>query len=242
MSDVSSASGSGAATTGSGAPPAKEQAKEATSAAVAKTGEVASSAGDGAKKVASEATRQVSDLASEASGHAKEVYSQASGQLREQASEQTGRAAEGVRSLSQQVQALADGRPDDAGAVGEYARQAGDRLQQVATRLEDGGLDGVLEDLQRFARRRPGLFLLGAGAAGLAAGRLLRGAQAAGTDSPDTSAAPQRIGRLGRADGPFADVPAGGAPGAVVPPVTADLSVVGAEAVPSGGTTPGSRP
>lgn len=227
---------------GGGSPPAKEQAKEAASTAKAQTGEVASTAGSGAKKVASEATRQVSDLTNEASGHAREVFSQASGQLREQATEQTGRAAEGLRSLSGQVQALASGRPEEAGAVGDYAKQAGERLQQAASRLEEGGLDGLLDDLQGFARRRPGLFLFGAGAAGVVVGRLLRGAQAGSGQSSGQVETPERIGRLGRADGPFADVGEPSTLEPAVPPATADLSVAGSEPGAGSGSTAGTLP
>jgi hypothetical protein len=44
----------------------------------------------------------------------------------------------------------------------------------VATRLNRGGLDGVIADPSRFARRPSGLFLLACGGADFAAGRLAR--------------------------------------------------------------------
>jgi hypothetical protein len=56
-------------------------------------------------------------------------------------------------------------------------------VQQVATTgrraadyLEERGVSGALDDLQRFARRRPGLFLAGALAAGFLAGRAAKAA------------------------------------------------------------------
>ena len=208
------------ATTQGGAPEGatavKEQASEAASTAVAKTGEVAGSATEGARQVASEASRQAGQLTQEALSSARGLVTEATGSLREQAGQQTERAASGLRSLSDQVRALAEGRPDEAGPAGDYVRQAGERLQQVAERLESGGLEGALSDLQGFARRRPGVFLLGAAAAGFAVGRLMRGAQAANADSgPEVGGGAEL--RLGRADGPLATTSdLGPAPASVV--------------------------
>ena len=137
---------------------AKDHAKETATTAVAKTGDVASTATEGARDVASEATRQASQLTKEAAAQARNLASETTGQLRDHAGQQTERAASGLRSLSEQVRALSDGRPDEAGAAGDYVRQAGDKLQQVAGRLEEGGLDGVVRDLQGFARRPAGSF------------------------------------------------------------------------------------
>jgi hypothetical protein len=79
-----------------------------------------------------------------------------------------------LRGLAGQIQALVEGRRDEAGAAGDYARQAGDKVNQLAGRLEQGGFDGLVDDVRRFARQRPGLFLVGAAAAGFAAGRMIR--------------------------------------------------------------------
>ncbi|MCI3949545.1 MAG: hypothetical protein K0R11_1479 [Acidimicrobiales bacterium] len=205
-----------------GATGVKDQASEAASTAVAKTGEVAGTATEGARQVASEAATQASQLTQEALSSARGLVSEATGSLRQQAGQQTERAASGIRSLSDQVRALAEGRADEAGAAGDYARQAGEKLQQVAERLESGGLEGALSDLQGFARRRPGVFLLGAAATGFAVGRLLRGAQAANADGGSGSStgslpAGDAELRLGRADGPLATTSSlGPAPGSVV--------------------------
>lgn len=208
-----------------GATAVKQQASEAASTAVAKTGEVAGTATEGARQVASEATRQASQLTSEALDSARTLVGEATGSLREQAGHQTERAASGLRSLSDQMRALAEGRTDQAGAAGDYARQAGQKLQEVADRLESGGVEGALSDLQSFARRRPGVFLLGAAAAGFAVGRLVRGAQAASGDSDSdssgngTSSLPAGDLRLGRTDGPLTTVSSlGPEPATVAPP------------------------
>lgn len=158
-------------------PGTSQQVKDTASTAAAKTSEVAGTAKEGTKQVASEASHQAGQVAQEASAQARELVGQARNELRDQASQQTGRAVEKMRTLSEQVQALTDGRPEEAGPVGDYARQAGDKLQQVASRLDEGGLDTLFEDAKGFARRRPGAFLAGAAVAGFAMGRMLRGAQ-----------------------------------------------------------------
>jgi hypothetical protein len=90
--------------------------------------------------------------------------------------------------LAQEFHALADGRTDEASRLVPYVRQVGDKASDYAERLETGGFAGVAEDLSSFARRRPGLFLLGALAAGFATARLVRGAQKSSSSSgaPDT--------------------------------------------------------
>jgi hypothetical protein len=235
-SGVGPRSGGGGGSSG-GASDAKEQAKETATAAVAKTGEVAGTATEGARQVASEATRQAGELTKEAAAQVRSLASEATGQLREQAGQQTQRAASGLRSLSEQVRALSDGRPEEAGAAGDYVRQAGDKLQDVAQRLDEGGLDGLFEDLQGFARRRPGLFLIGAAAAGFAAGRVLRGAQAAGSDDggqQGTTPGEPAL-RLGRADGPLTTGGMSPAPASTAPVgggVPTGMSDVGGTVLP----------
>jgi hypothetical protein len=209
-----------------GATAVKEQASEAASTAVAKSGEVAGAATEGARQVASEASRQAGQLTQEALTSARTLVGEATGSLREQAGQQTERAASGLRTLSDQVRALAEGRADEAGAAGDYARQAGEKLQQVAERLESGGIEGALSDLQGFARRRPGVFLLGAAAAGFAVGRLVRGAQAANA-SDGANGSPQLEAtelRLGRTDGPLTTSSSlGPAPATVAPPPVSEV-------------------
>jgi hypothetical protein len=190
------------------------QAREVAATASEQGREVAGTAAEGARRVASTTGEQVGNVAREASTQARAVMSEATGQLKEQASAQTGRAASGLRNAASQLEALADGRPEEAGPVADYARQATERLGALASRLEGGGVDGIVEDLQGFARRRPGLFLLGAAAAGFAAGRLVRGAQASqqGDEDRAPSAAPV-VADLGTTsvtpvEAPIADVPA----------------------------------
>ena len=84
-----------------------------------------------------------------------------------------------MQSVAGQLQAIADGRTDEAGPFAGYAQHAADRIGALAERLQTGGARGVVEDTTDFARRRPGLFLVGAVGAGFLAGRLVRSGKAA---------------------------------------------------------------
>ena len=63
------------------------------------------------------------------------------------------------------------------GPVPDMTRQLAGKSRQVASRLEEGGVQGVGDDLRQFARRQPGLFLAAAGLAGFVVTRTLRNAQ-----------------------------------------------------------------
>jgi hypothetical protein len=145
---------------------------------------VTSHASEQAKQVAGEAKDQVREVAAEAKEHAADLLDQTRTQARQQAEETTKHLASGLHSLSNQIVALREGRVQEAGPVAQYADQARRRLDDLAGRLDRGGLDGVASDLSRFARRRPGLFLVTCAGAGFALARLVRaGASSDGNGS-----------------------------------------------------------
>ena len=113
-------------------------------------------------------------MAGDIKEQARDVLGEARSEFRQQAESGTKRAAEGIRTLGGQIEALRDGRPADAGPIAGYADQARRKMEDVATRLDQGGLDGMIADVSRFARRRPGLFLLACTGAGFAVARLAR--------------------------------------------------------------------
>jgi hypothetical protein len=78
--------------------------------------------------------------------------------------------------LSGDFQALLEGRRDEAGSLPDYAEQLARQLQRGADRIDELGLKGVLDEVQRFARRRPGAFLAGAAVAGFVVSRFGRSA------------------------------------------------------------------
>jgi hypothetical protein len=125
-------------------------------------GEVAGTAADQAKAVAGEARQQagmaVQDLRSRA---------------RDEIEEQTRRAAGALRHWADDLAGLAENAQSDSPAR-SLAAQAAEGGHRAATYMERQGVEGVLSDVQGFARRRPGAFLGGALLAGLAVGRLVK--------------------------------------------------------------------
>lgn len=79
--------------------------------------------------------------------------------------------------------------------VSQLARQGADQLHQLASWLKDHQADDLLEEARAFARRRPGVFLLGAALAGVVAGRLTGVGVAALRQSHDTGSTSERSAR-----------------------------------------------
>lgn len=172
----------------------KSEARETAATATEKSKEVASTASDQAKEVTGTAREQAGQVRHEVAQQGRQVISQASAKLQEQGRVQTQELASTARSWADQTRALAEGRPEEAGQVPQYARQAADGVANVAGKLEERGFEGVIEDVQRFARRRPGIFLLGAAAAGFGVGRLLRSASSGNGSSQLDETAPNESG------------------------------------------------
>ncbi len=75
----------------------------------------------------------------------------------------------------------------------QRARRRRPRLRPLRRR-PDPGIAGVLSDVQTFARRRPGAFLLGAAAVGVVAGRAVRAAKAEDPETTKPPVLPRRTG------------------------------------------------
>ncbi len=157
------------------------------------TQQLAEEASDRAGTVAAQAGAQAKVVVREAKDHAREVVDRARHDVQQQAEQRSGQAADGLRSFAGQVGALADGRPDEAGPLVDYLRDAGDRIGRLASRFDEGP-QAVLADVRSFARRRPLAFLGLCGAVGFVAGRLAR-AQSA-SDGPAVGASSDRVDAL----------------------------------------------
>jgi len=142
--------------------------------------------GAGAKAVAGVATQQAKATIADARHQARRVAAQGRDEVVAQLDGKSQQAASGLQAVAGQLGALAEGRTTDAGPFGDYARQASTKAQEIAERLESGGAQGVVDDVVGFARRRPGLFLLGAAGAGFLVGRLVRSGKAAMDDGATT--------------------------------------------------------
>jgi hypothetical protein len=119
----------------------------------------------------------------EAKGKAIDVAQDVRRELENQGDEQARRLGGALRDTSRQLRDMADGA--EPGQVGQMTRQLASSAERLAGRLEDGGLQGVGDDLRNFARRQPGMFLLATGVAGFVATRVLR--NASGTRPSDAA-------------------------------------------------------
>jgi hypothetical protein len=164
---------------------ATEDAKSAAGAAKGEAAAVARAAGTAASDVAVTAKEQVGQVAGEARTQISTLTSQAREQVSEQATAQTHKVAGQARSFGEQLQALARGEATEGPAV-DLIRELGERVQQIADQLESKRPQELLDDVRRYARNKPGTFLLGAMAAGFIGGRLMKAAGSAGSQSQPT--------------------------------------------------------
>jgi len=156
---------------------AKDEAKNVQQTAAQAGSQVASTATDQAKQVAQETQRQ-----------AKDLLDQGRSQVREQAISQQQKAGQSLTSLAQELRGLADGTSSGApGPARDLLQQASGFVDDFAHKLQTRDPGELLDEVRSFARRKPGLFLLGAAAAGVVAGRLTRGVTAAHSDSGPSS-------------------------------------------------------
>jgi hypothetical protein len=162
------------------APPG--QARPGTAEKTEAAKDVANKAVERASGVAGEVTAQTKAVAGDAMEHARQLLGDGRRHLDEEAHARSRQAAGSLRTLAGQLGALAEGDDGRAGAVGDYVRQGRDQIARLADRLDDDPT-AVLDDVRRFARRQPVMFLAAAGALGFVAGRLVRGARDAGSSS-----------------------------------------------------------
>jgi len=132
------------------------------------------------------ALEHVGALTDDAKNKATNVAHDVRRELETQGDTQAKRAASALHSVGSQLHDMADSA--QPGTVTDVTRQLADKSRQVATRLEEGGVQGVGDDLRRFARRQPGLFLAAAGIAGFVVTRVLRNAQGNTTPLTQSSA------------------------------------------------------
>jgi hypothetical protein len=156
---------------------AKDEARNVGQTAADAGSQVATTAADQAKQVAQETQRQARDL-----------MEQAGAQLKDQTMTQQQKAAQGLSSLASELRGLADGTSDGApGPARDLLHQASGVVEQLADKLQSREPGELLDEVRMFARRRPGMFLLGAAAAGVVLGRLTSGMKAAHSEQSSSS-------------------------------------------------------
>ncbi len=166
-------------TTTSGSPSttdvAKDEARNVGETAKQAGGQVAATAADQARNVVAETKQQAQGL-----------VQQGRTQVRQQVVTQQQKAGQGLSSLAEQLRGMVDGTAPAPGPARDLIQQGASRVQEFADLLQNREPADLLDDVRRFARRRPGSFLLGAALAGVLAGRLTSGVKAAHSDGPSS--------------------------------------------------------
>jgi hypothetical protein len=136
-----------------------EVAQQGGQAAAQAAGDVKDTAAEQAKRVAGEAKTQVRGLASDVRDR-----------VGEQARSQNDKLVSSIRQTADQLDEMRGDRGDSPAAT--VVSRVADGGRQLADYLDRNGPEGVLQEVQDFARRRPGAFLATALAAGFVVGRL----------------------------------------------------------------------
>jgi hypothetical protein len=151
-------------------------------AAKQEASKVAEQAAGAARSVAQTAKAEAGNVAAETKSSAQGLLQQAKSGLGSQAGEQQRKAADGIRGISSQLRTMADA-PEKQGVASDLVREVAGRASSAASWIEGAEPGTLLVQVQSFARRKPGTFLLLAAGAGILAGRLARSLQAGGPDA-----------------------------------------------------------
>lgn len=159
---------SGGATSASGDASTRDVAKEEARG-------VAQDAVQSGKHTVGTAKQQAGEVTNEAMSQARMLLDQTRQQVTEQGTAQQEKAASGLRTLADELQGMVSGDVQQPGLASDLATQAAERVRTAADMLENRQPSELLDEVRRFARRRPGAFLLSAAVVGFVGGRLTRG-------------------------------------------------------------------
>ncbi|WP_434612515.1 hypothetical protein [Arthrobacter sp. A5] len=168
-------------------------------------------------------------MAQEAGRQAKNLVGELGDDLRTQAGAQQQKVAEGLRSIGDELRGMADNNTQEAGTATRWVHEAARRAGDAAGWLDERDPGSLVDEVKRFARRRPGMFLAVAAGAGLLAGRMTRGL-AGGSNDQDT-------GYGSRTGTTLPPAPRVAPPEAIKVPPTAEYHLT--SGYPAGAGTPG---
>lgn len=164
------------------------------------------------------AKEQAQEVVGSAIEHAQSFVHSATDEVRDQGRQQTERLSGSLHEISEQLDQMASAA-DGSSPATTVVRSLAEVTESVSKRLEQGGPEGLMSDVSRFARRRPGTFLALSAASGFVLARLVRN-----VDTSSLKAAVSDGARTEHTD----DAPlsaggsSGGPPGTVAPTAIAE--------------------
>ncbi|MEX5296379.1 hypothetical protein QYM41_13960 [Kocuria sp. CPCC 205268] len=154
---------------------------------------------DSGRRVKETAKDQAVTVKEEAAHQAQDLFGRLRSDLREQTGPQQDRLASTVRSVSDEINALSRGEKPESDYVTGLLGSVSGRVESLASSLETKDAGELLDDVRRFAARRPGTFLAVAAGIGLLAGRATRGARDSDDIATDRQGAQEYFGVSGDA-------------------------------------------
>lgn len=126
------------------------------------------------ERVLDTAKEKAEDVKAEAAHQAQDLASQVREDLQKYLGPQQQRLAATVRSISDEINALSQGQQPQTNYVAGLLGNASGYVDTLATSIEQKDSQELLNDVRRFAARKPGIFLAAALGVGLLAGRATR--------------------------------------------------------------------
>jgi hypothetical protein len=148
-------------------------------------GQSANVARQAAGEVKDTAKEQAQRVGAEARTQARTVAADVRGKVSDQTRAQNDKLVGGIRQMADQLDEMRGDKSDSPAAT--VVSRVADGGRQLADYLDRNGPEGVLREVQDFARRRPGAFLASALAAGFVVGRLGKSVMKAGDGSAKPS-------------------------------------------------------
>jgi uncharacterized membrane-anchored protein YhcB (DUF1043 family) len=182
--------------------------------------------------LADTAQEQARHVAGEASAQARSMLDQARTELEEHSRTQRDRLVETLQGFAGDLDRMSGHA--SPGLAGDLTRQVARRAHDLGSRLDGRDPRELLDDVRTYARRHPGTFLLGALAAGVVTGRLVRGARddvSGGT----SGAAPSGGTAAGGSSAPVGGPAAGMTPGTTAAGTPGGMGVGTAAGSPAAG-------
>lgn len=121
---------------------------------------------------------QMGDAAEQAKAKAQQLVGdaqhRASEQVQSRLDTQKHRAAESLSGVAQSLHATSQQLQGQQDGASRYVRQAADRVENLASHLQDRDVGEIIDEVEDFARRQPAVFLGGAFALGVLGARFLK--------------------------------------------------------------------